>query len=100
MTLPLTLDIPHKLGKSAVRDRLDRGIGKIGSIIPGGGTVRHHWDTDTMNFTVTAAGQTMSCRATVFEDNVHAVVDLPPMLAMFADRIRDALSRELPKLIA
>lgn len=53
-----------------------------------------------MNFTVTAVGQTMSCRATVFEDKVHAVVELPPMLAMFADRMRDALSRELPKLIA
>jgi hypothetical protein len=99
MAEPLTLDIPHKLGKIAARDRLDRGIGKIGSLIPGGGEVRHHWDGDTMRFTVTALGQTLTCLATVFEDKVHAVVDLPPMLAMFGGRISDSLKRELPKLL-
>lgn len=99
MAEPLALDIPHKLGKAAVRERLDRGIGKIGSVIPGGGAVTHDWDGDAMNFTVSAMGQTMKCRATVFDDNVHAVVDLPPLLAMFADKIRAALGRELPKLL-
>ena len=99
MAEPLALDIPHKLGKAVVHERLDRGIGKIGSVIPGGGQVRHDWDGDTMNFTITAIGQTMGCRATIFEDNVHAVVDLPPMLAMFAAKIREALGRELPKLL-
>lgn len=99
MAEPITLDIPHKLGRAAVRDRLDRGIGKIGSVIPRGGQVSHSWDGDAMNFTVSAMGQSMKCRATVFDDNVHAVVDLPPLLAMFADKIRAALGRELPKLL-
>ena len=99
MTETLTLDIPHKLGKAVARERLDRGIGKIGSLIPGGGNVRHNWDGDVMNFTITAIGQTMVCRATVFDENVHAVIELPPMLGMFAAKIRDALSRELPKLL-
>lgn len=96
---PIALDIPHKLGKAAVRDRLDRGIGKIGSAVPGGGQVRHAWTGDTMTFTISAMGQTMNCTATVFDDNVHAVVDLPPMLGLFAVKIRDALRRELPKLL-
>jgi hypothetical protein len=99
MSEPLTLDIPHKLGKIAAHDRLDRGIGKIGSLIPGGGAVRHEWDGDTMKFTVTALGQTMTCLATVFEDKVHAVVDLPPILALFAGKIKESLNRELPKLL-
>lgn len=99
MSEPITLDIPHKLGKTAARDRLDRGIGKIGSLIPGGGNVQHDWDGDTMNFTVTAMGQTMKCAVTVFETKVHAIVDLPPMLALFASKIREALHRELPKLL-
>jgi hypothetical protein len=99
MAEPLTLDIPHKLGKIAAHDRLDRGIGKIGSLIPGGGAVHHEWDGDTMKFTVTALGQTMTCLATVFEDKVHAVVDLPPVLALFASKIRESLQRELPKLL-
>ena len=99
MTSPITLDIPHKLGKAAARDRLDRGIGKIGSMLPGGGQVHHAWDGDDMNFTVTAMGQTIRCVATVSEDKVHAVVDLPPMLALFAGKIRDALAGGLPKLL-
>ncbi len=99
MADPITLDIPHKLGKAAVRERLDSGIGKIGSIIPGGGQVQHAWDGDTMNFTVSALGQTMACKATVFEDKVHAEVDLPPMFALFAGKIREALGQELPKLL-
>lgn len=99
MAEPIALDIPHKLGKAAVRERLDRGIGKIGSAIPGGGKVSHAWDGDAMNFTISAMGQTMKCRATVFDDNVHAVVDLPPMLGLFAAKIRAALGKELPKLL-
>jgi hypothetical protein len=99
MPEPITIDIPHKLGKIAARDRLDRGIGKIGSLIPGGGETRHAWDGDTMTFTVTALGQTMTCLATVFDDKVHAEVDLPPLLTLFANKIKESLSRELPKLL-
>ena len=99
MTSPISLDIPHKLGKAAARARLDRGIGKIGTMIPGGGQVRHAWDGDDMNFTLTAMGQTLHCVATVFDDKVHAAVDLPPMLALFAGKIRDALGKGLPKLL-
>ncbi len=99
MPAPIALDIPHKLGKAGARDRLDRGIGKIGSIIPGGGQVSHKWDGDTMHFTVAALGQTLQCTATVHDDKVHAIVDLPPMLALFADKIRMGLAGALPKLL-
>jgi hypothetical protein len=99
MSTPIALDIPHQLGKAAAHDRLDRGIGKIGQLIPGGGQVTHSWEGDTMIFTVSAIGQTMNCIATVFDDKVHAVVDLPPMLSLFAGKIRDALGAGLPKLL-
>ena len=99
MTQPISLDIPHQLGKDGVRQRLDGGIGKIGSMIPGGGHVQHSWDGDTMNFTVSAMGQEMRCTATISDKNVHAVVDLPPMLALFADKVRSVLGSELPKLL-
>lgn len=96
---PIALDIPHKLGKAGVRARLDGGIGKIGRMLPGGGDLTHRWDGDTMHFTVSAMGQTLACTATTYEDKVHAVVDLPPMLALFAGKIRDVMGRELPKLL-
>ena len=99
MPTPISLDIPHRLGKAAARERLDRGIGKIGTMFPGGGQVSHSWDGDAMSFTVSAMGQTVGCVATVFDENVHAVVDLPPMLALFAGKIKAALGGALPKLL-
>lgn len=99
MNQPISLDIPHKLGKAAVRQRLDGGVGKIGGMIPGGGAVQHRWEGDVMHFTVTALGQTITSTATVFEDKVHAVVDLPGVLGLFAGKVRDMLQREGPKLL-
>jgi hypothetical protein len=99
MSAPIALDIPHRLGKAAAHDRLDRGIGRIGEMIPGGGQVTHSWAGETMTFTVTALGQTVHCVATVFDEKVHAEVDLPPMLGLFAGKIRDALAAGLPKLL-
>lgn len=99
MPAPIALDIPHQLGKVGARERLDRGIGKIGTMIPGGGQVQHDWDGDIMAFTLTAMGQTMQCTATVYDTHVHAAVDLPPMLALFAGKIGEALARGLPKLL-
>ncbi len=99
MPAPIALDIPHSLDKAAARERLDRGIGKIGTMIPGGAQVTHHWDGDTMVFTLTAMGQAMHCTATIFETRIHAVVNLPPLLSMFSGKLSEALARGLPKLL-
>jgi hypothetical protein len=99
MSTPIELDIPHKLGKETIRQRLDGGVGKMGRLIPGGANVTHRWEGDTMVFTVTAMGQEVASRATVFEDKVHAVVDLPGMLALFAGPIKAAIQQQAPKLL-
>ncbi|PKP92271.1 MAG: hypothetical protein CVT77_09610 [Alphaproteobacteria bacterium HGW-Alphaproteobacteria-16] len=99
MPEPVTVDIPHKLGREAARARIAGGVGKIGSMFPGGGTVDERWEGDTLHFTVSAMGQTVASRLEVFEDRVHAVVDLPPMLALFASKIREKLQKEAPKLL-
>ena len=99
MSAPIELDIPHKLGKAAVRERLDGGVGKIGRMIPGGAEVVHRWEGDTMVFTVQAMGQSIKSTATVFEDKVHASVDLPGFLGLFAGKIRDVIQAEAPKLL-
>ncbi|MEG3165836.1 polyhydroxyalkanoic acid system family protein [Sphingomonas sp. PB2P19] len=99
MANPISLDIPHSLGKQAVRQRLEGGVGQIASKIPGGGHVDHRWEGDTMHFSVQAMGQTIASTATVFEDKVHAVVDLPGILGLFASKIKGAIEREAPKLL-
>ncbi len=99
MTHPINLDIPHKLGKAEARERLDKGVGKIGDYVPGSGEVVHHWEGDTLHFTVSAMGQSIICLVEVFEDKVHANIDLPPFLSLFASKIRGAFGKALPKLL-
>ena len=99
MGQPITLDIPHSLGKPAARARLDGGIGRLGELIPGGASVQHRWENDTLHFTVTAMGQAIAATAEVFDRHVHAVVDLPAFLGLFAAPIRAAIEKEAPKLL-
>jgi hypothetical protein len=99
MSEPIEVDIPHKLGMAGARARLEAGVGKIAGMFPGGGVVQHRWDGDTMHFTVSAMGQTIASKLDVFESRVHATVDLPPMLALFANKIREKLQRDGPKLL-
>ena len=99
MANSLTVDIPHRLGRDTARSRLDGGIGKLADMFPGGGTISHHWEGDRMIFTVQAMGQSIACRLDVHDTNVHAEIDLPPFLSLFADKIRAKLSKDGPKLL-
>ena len=99
MAEPITLDIPHKLGRDTAKGRIEGGIGKLAGMFPGGGHVEQRWEGDALHFTVSAMGQKVASRLEVFEDRVHAVVDLPPMLALFAGKVREMLAKEAPKLL-
>jgi hypothetical protein len=44
-------------------------------------------------------GQRIMSRLEPFDDHVHAVLDLPPLLALFADKIRAKLAKDGPKLL-
>jgi hypothetical protein len=44
-------------------------------------------------------GQTVASRLDLHEAHVHAEVDLPPFLALFANKIREKLQKEAPKLL-
>ncbi len=99
MGQPIEVDIPHKLDRAALRTRMDGGIGKLAGMFPGGAVVDHRWEGDTMFFTVQAMGQKVASRLDLHDRHVHAVVDLPPFLALFADKIRDKLQKDGPKLL-
>ena len=96
---PITIDIPHKLGRAGARARLEGRIGSLAETFPGGGAVTHRWEGDTMIFNVHAMGQSIASRLDVHDAHVHAVIDLPPLLSLFAERIRAKFSKGMPKLL-
>ena len=99
MSEPISVEIPHKLGLAAAKARVGGGIGKLAGMFPGGAAVDHRWEGDTMHFTVAALGQRVASRLTVADATVRAEIDLPPLLALFADKIRAKLAKEAPKLL-
>lgn len=99
MTAPIEIDVPHKLGTAQAKTRIGGGFGKLADFVPGGAVTEHRWEGDTLHFTVEGLGQRVGVRLEVAETNVHAVFDLPPMLGMFADRIRAKLQKEAPRLL-
>jgi hypothetical protein len=99
MTAPVEVDVPHKLGRAEARRRVERGFGKLAGWIPGGQVGEHRWDGDTLHFTVEAMGQRVAARLRVEEALVHAHLDLPAFMAMFAGRIQAQLSKNAPKLL-
>lgn len=99
MTAPLAIDVPHKLGRERARARIERGTARLADFVPGGTITEQRWDGDTLHLTVEALGQRVASRIAVAEAVLHAEFDLPPMLALFADRIRDKLARDVPRLL-
>lgn len=99
MTPPIEVDLPHKLGRAAARTRIENGLGKLASFVPGGVVSGQSWEGDTLSFAVEAMGQRVTSRLTVLDDKVHCVFELPPFLALFAEKIRAKLAKDGPKLL-
>jgi hypothetical protein len=99
MTQPIEIDIPHKLGRDAAKERIGASFGRLADFIPGGAITEHRWTGDRLDITVEGLGQRVGVQMEVAEANVHAVFVLPEFLAMFAERIRAKLQKEAPKLL-
>jgi hypothetical protein len=92
-TQPVTIDVPHRLGRAGARERLRSRIGDLDKHIPGGmAEVRSGWASeDEMTIDVTAMGQHVSARLEVQDTIVRVHVMLPPMLAFFSGMISTAV---------
>ena len=92
MNQPLTVDLPHTLGKEEARRRMEAGMGKLKDHIPGGGAeVRSDWQEDRLQLNVKAMGQEVNAKIDVMETVVRVEVLLPPMLSFFGNQIQGYL---------
>jgi putative polyhydroxyalkanoate system protein len=101
---PVTVDIPHKLGKDEARRRIEEGFGRLRQQMTAGlagSMIAFHerWEGDRLHFEGSGLGQKMTGRLDVLADTVRIELDLPEILAAMADIIRGRVQKEGQKLL-
>jgi putative polyhydroxyalkanoate system protein len=100
---PVTVNIPHKLGKNEARQRIEEGFGRLRQQMTGGivgmVTFRERWEGDRLHFEGSGLGQKMTGRLDVLPDSVRVELDLPEILAAMADLITGRVQKEGQKLL-
>ena len=95
MSNPLTVTIPHRLGKEEAMRRLKHGLGSVrtnwGHVL----TIQEEtWTGDRLQFQVSALGQSASGSIDVRDNGVDLVVFLPWLLAKLASAIQPLVRKE------
>lgn len=96
MATPITVTIPHNLGKAEARKRLSEGFAGLQSQIAGApvANLQQAWADDRLSFSAGVLGQRVSGRVDVGERDVRIEVDLPAFLAGIADKIAGRLKKQ------
>jgi hypothetical protein len=103
MARPVTVNIPHSLGKEEARRRIEAGFGGMRQQMMGGmGAMlafQERWEGDRLHFEASGLGQKMTGRLDVMADSVQVQLDLPEILAALAEKISGRLKQEGQKLL-
>lgn len=92
---PVTVTVPHRLGREEARRRLEGAAGKIRSQLTGIATVTdEQWVGDTLSFRITAMAQAITGRIDVLEEQVVVELELPWMLALLAEKLKGKISSQ------
>jgi putative polyhydroxyalkanoate system protein len=90
---PLSVDLPHQLGRAEARRRIENGSGSLGRHLPAGATVQSAWAGDRLNLTVGLMGQEVRAAVDVQEAIVRVEIVLPPALGFFRPIIEAGIRR-------
>jgi len=101
MGSPVTIDVPHRLGREGARARMAARIGELAGHLPGGmAEVSSSWpEPYLLALDLQALGQRVAARLAVEETRVRVHLDLPSMLAMFTGAIEAAVAKGGAKLL-
>ena len=96
MAAPISITIPHQLGKNEARARIEAGFHRLKGQMAGFGVMnlKQDWEGDRLSFTAQALAQTFRGRLDVGDKEIRIEVDLPAFLANLADRIAGKLKKE------
>lgn len=90
MAAPLSVSIPHTLGKAEALRRLQEGLGNL----PKAGVVtvdQQVWTENRMTFAVRAFGQAAPGSLEVLDDAVRLEITLPALLQKLWEPLKQAL---------
>jgi hypothetical protein len=91
MTAPITVTIPQQLGCIEAHRRIETGFAKLVNLLPGKtGACSKRWD-DQLTFSAAALGQTVSGVVTVHDTVVTMEIELPGVLGVLANKLKDRL---------
>ena len=96
MPRPVSITVSHELGREAAIARLRGGVDRVRDKL---GLVKmqlveEKWTGDTLQFGVSALGQTVRGTLAVEETLVRVEVMLPWMLAVFAEKLKLGVERQ------
>ncbi|WP_029003406.1 polyhydroxyalkanoic acid system family protein [Azorhizobium doebereinerae] len=95
MAAPLTVSVPHSLGREEAVRRLQKGTSllreKFGDKIT---IVEDTWTDAHLDFKVAAMGQQAAGQIDVAEDAVHLAVELPYLLHLAGTKIKDLIQKQ------
>ena len=95
MSKPITVTIPHQLGRAEARKRIDEGFADLSRHLGGSaGALDKRWDGDRLNFSLTSLGQSITGHVAVADAAVTVEVLLPGFLAMIAGKVQGTLQKE------
>ena len=95
MSKPLTVSIPHRLGKEEALRRLKSGLANAHANFGQFYSVQEEtWTGDHLQFRVSALGQAASGSIDVAEDHVRLEVVLPWLLAKIAEKVQPLIRKE------
>jgi putative polyhydroxyalkanoate system protein len=96
----ITVTIPHQLTRAEAKRRIQEGLGQarhqLGSLL---GTIQERWEGDNLDVKITAAGQVITGRAMVNDQDVYVTIALPWMLAMLAGTVRRGIEQQGRQLL-
>lgn len=103
MAAPLTINIPHSLGKDEARRRIEQGFAGIQQQMAGGAmrlvSFQQRWEGERLHFEGSAFGQRITGRLDVLSNSVQIQIDFPALLAAIADCIKSGLTKKTQKLL-
>jgi len=100
MGTPVTISVPHRLGREEAVRRLKSGLSRMANNL--GGVIKIEqevWSGDRLTFQMRGLGQSAAGTIDVRDDSLLIAVTLPWLLAKIADQFIPKLKREATLLL-